>query len=227
MKLVLIGGGEIGKGNTNYETKAIDQEIIKITNKENPIFLFIGFASSYSDSYYDVIKKIYQELGCKTTYLKKKNIINNRELSLKKIEEADIIYIGGGDTLKLLETTEEYNLKEIIDKQVKNNKVIVGISAGAIILSKSGYSDSYILRGEDTKYRFIKGYNYFKYSICPHYNNEEKKKELNKDIKNNKVYCLEDNTALIIEDDKLRIIKSNNNSKVYLIDNNTIKEIKS
>ena len=39
----------------------LDEEIIKMTNKENPNFLFIGLASSYSDSYYDTIKKIYKE----------------------------------------------------------------------------------------------------------------------------------------------------------------------
>ena len=220
MKLVLIGGGDIGKGNTNYETKEIDQKILKLVNKDNPNFLFIGFASTYSDSYYDIIKKIYKNLGCNTTYLKRKNLINNRELSIKKINDADIIYIGGGDTIRLKKTIEEYNLKDILDQQVQNNKVIVGISAGAIILSKSGYSDTYILRGEDNKYRFINGYNYFKHNICPHYNNESKEKQLNKDIKDKEVYCLEDNTALIIDNNKIRVIKSNKNNNIYKISNN-------
>lgn len=217
MRLVLIGGGEIGKGTTSYETEHIDKEIVKMTNKNNPVFLFIGFASSYSDSYYDVIKKIYSNLGCKTTYLRKKNIINNRELSLKKLDEADIIYIGGGDTVKLLDTLKEYNLEKEIKKQVSNNKVIAGISAGAILLSKEGYSDTYILRGESDKYCFIKGYNYFKYSITPHFNNELREEELKKDIQNTskEVYCLEDNSALIIEDNSIRTIT--NNTNVYKV----------
>ena len=29
-KLVLIGGGEIGKGQTSYETENIDKEIVKM-----------------------------------------------------------------------------------------------------------------------------------------------------------------------------------------------------
>ena len=73
-KLVLIGGGDVGRGNTNYETELIDKEIVKMTNKETPNFLFIGLASSFSDSYYDTIKKVYQSFGCQTVYLKKKNI---------------------------------------------------------------------------------------------------------------------------------------------------------
>ena len=30
-KLVLIGGGDVGRGNTNYETELIDKEIVKMT----------------------------------------------------------------------------------------------------------------------------------------------------------------------------------------------------
>ena len=109
-RIVLIGGGDIGRGNTLYETKEIDEEIIKMTNKENPNFLFIGLASSYSDSYYDTIKKIYKDLGCNTSYLKKKNIINNPDITKNKILNADIIYIGGGDSIKLINEIKEYKI---------------------------------------------------------------------------------------------------------------------
>ena len=68
---MLIGGGEVGRGRTTYETKEIDEEIVKMTEKVNPNFLFIGLASSHSDSYYDTMKKIYKDLGCTPVYLKK------------------------------------------------------------------------------------------------------------------------------------------------------------
>ena len=74
-KMVLIGGGDIGRGNTTYETKEIDEEIVKMTNIDKPNFLFIGLASGFSDSYYDTIKKIYKTLGCETVYLKKKKYL--------------------------------------------------------------------------------------------------------------------------------------------------------
>ena len=54
-KLVLIGGGDIGRGNTSYETKEIDEKIVKLTGIAKPNLLFIGLASSFSDSYYDTI----------------------------------------------------------------------------------------------------------------------------------------------------------------------------
>lgn len=38
-KLVLIGGGDIGRGNTSYETDVIDKKVVELTNKANPNFL--------------------------------------------------------------------------------------------------------------------------------------------------------------------------------------------
>ncbi len=39
-KIVLIGGGDVGRGNTSYETDVIDRKIVELTNKANPNFLF-------------------------------------------------------------------------------------------------------------------------------------------------------------------------------------------
>ena len=214
MKLVLIGGGEIGRNHQKYETKLIDEEIVKLAEKKTPNFLFIGFAASYADSYYDCIKKIYTLLGCKTNYLKKKNLDNNYSLALEKIKNADIIYIGGGDTIKLLEEVEKYHLENPLKEALKRNCVIAGISAGAILLSQEGFSDAYILRNESNKYHFIKGLNFTKICIIPHYKeNIEKTNQLKNKMKKTvrTVYGLMNNTALIIENKKMRVIKDKNN----------------
>lgn len=215
-RIVLIGGGDIGRGNTLYETKEIDEEIIKMTNKENPNFLFIGLASSYSDSYYDTIKKIYKELGCNTSYLKKKNIINNPDITKNKILNADIIYIGGGDSIKLINEIKEYKIDTLLEEALNKKTVLVGISAGAILLSKEGFSDSLILRGESDKYSFLEGLNLVNINICPHYS-LEKSIQLKEQINNREIYCLENSTALKIEDDSITIIKANPNNNIYLI----------
>lgn len=215
-RIVLIGGGDIGRGNTLYETKEIDEEIIKMTNKENPNFLFIGLASSYSDSYYDTIKKIYKDLGCNTSYLKKKNIINNPDITKNKILNADIIYIGGGDSIKLINKIKEYKIDTLLEEALNKKTVLAGISAGAILLSKEGFSDSLILRGESDKYSFLEGLNLININICPHYS-LEKSIQLKEQINNREIYCLENSTALKIEDDSITIIKANPNNNIYLI----------
>lgn len=217
-KCVLIGGGEVGRGKTSYETGAIDREIVSMTEKTHPTFLFIGLASSYADSYYDTMKKIYRELGCECVYLKKNNLIHNPDLVKSKILQADIIYIGGGDTIKLLDSVFKYHLDELLREAYTSGTVMVGLSAGAILLSKEGFSDSRILRGEGEHYEFIKGLGLVDISICPHFHSsKEKDLEFQMELKQNNrhVYGLEDGTALKIVDSSISIIPSIPNRKVY------------
>ena len=215
-KYVLIGGGEVGRGNSPYETKNIDDNIVKLANKSNPNFLFVGLASSFSDSYYDTMKKIYSNLGCNCQYLKKKNIINNPNIVREKINTADIIYFCGGDTIKLMDDLQNYELTAILKEKAKSDVILVGASAGAIMLCESGLSDSRKLRGEIDDYEFVPGLNFVKASICPHYNirQDELKKALNNDSQ--KVYGLENNTALVINGKEITYLKSLDNANIYL-----------
>lgn len=227
-KLMLIGGGDTGRGNAPYNTKEIDEEIVKMTGKENPNFLFIGLASSHSDSYYDTMKKIYKDLGCTPVYLKKSNLVNNPDIVKQKINDADIIYICGGDTVKLLDHVKEYNLESLLKEAYNKGTVLAGMSAGAILLSNKGFSDSLIIREESDKYEFLNGLKFIDLNFCPHYNTDPKKTtDLEEYLSNSndEVYCLENCTALKVIDDKISIIKSDKNAKVYIVSNKGIKEI--
>ncbi|MBP5679223.1 MAG: Type 1 glutamine amidotransferase-like domain-containing protein [Bacilli bacterium] len=220
MKCMLIGGGEVGRGNSPYETKEIDLEIVKMTEKVRPVLLFIGFASSHSDSYYDVIKQNFQRLGCETTYLKKSNCLYNPEIVKSKFMAADIIYVGGGDTLKLLDRIEEYQLKPLFKAAMERNCVMAGISAGAILFAERGYSDSFILRGELDSYEMIPGFGYVPITICPHYkNNTPKTNALEKYLENHPitVFGLENGSALKIQDKEITSIHSLPDASSYLV----------
>ena len=59
MKIVAIGGGEIGRLGYPIETTKIDKEIISLTGKKNPRLLFIPTASSDSESYFAVVEKYF------------------------------------------------------------------------------------------------------------------------------------------------------------------------
>lgn len=227
-KLMLIGGGDTGRGNTSYNTKEIDEEIVKMAEKENPNFLFIGLASSHSDSYYDTMKKIYKDLGCTPVYLKKSNLVNNPDIVKQKINDADIIYICPGDTVKLINDIKEYKIDRLLLEAYNNGTVLAGMSAGAILLSNKGFSDSLIIRGESDKYEFLNGLNFIDINFCPHYNSDSKKTtELEEYLSNSndEVYCLENCTALKVEDSKISIIKSDKNAKAYIISNKDKKEL--
>ena len=225
-KFMLIGGGEVGRGNTTYETQEIDVEVVKMTEKEEPNFLFVGLASSYADSYYDAMKAIYKSLGCECQYLKKKNIINNRNIVEEKISNADIIYIGGGDTIKLMNQLAEYDLSNLFIQAINNNTVVAGISAGAIMLCQKGYSDSLMLRNEADNYTFIDGLGIVDIIFSPHHS-KEKQDKLKIDLENTnyQVYGLENGVALKIIDKEKSIVKSIKENNAYLINKDKMQVI--
>lgn len=209
-RYVLIGGQ-----NSNIIT-SIDHKIIELSNKKNPNLLYIGFGSKYAEADYKKIKKKYEILECNTRQLKIKNL-SNKGLLKEKLKDVDIIYIGGGDTILLKEIMNQYHLKDLLKEKIKNGCVLVGVSAGAIILSKEGYSDSYIIRKEKDHYDFVEGYNFINIIISPHYEKKSiKTKELIEDcIKMKKeVIALPNDSALIIENNKITMINENNNEKI-------------
>lgn len=219
MKLVLIGGGEIGKSDTKYETKEIDEEIVKLTGKKNPKFLFVGLASSFADSYYKVIKDIYKNLGCETGKISKKTL-THMDVVEQKISEADIIYVGGGDTFKLMNIVKDMKMDKMFLDAMKKDCVMCGISAGAIIWSSSGLSDYQIINNMSDSYAKIDGLGFSKYMFAPHFSSDKKKEtDLKSIIKNTNTMCLcVDNCAAVkVIDDKISVIKSNKESKVYLV----------
>lgn len=139
-KLVAIGGGENGRINRKgeklpYETKEIDEEIVKLCEKEHPNFLFLGHAQideSYERGYYETIKAIYGDmLGCACKTVKKAELKTNIMYAKELIEWADIIYEGGGDTKGMIELWRETGFDKMLKQAWEEGKVICGVSAGA------------------------------------------------------------------------------------------------
>jgi hypothetical protein len=64
-KIVAIGGGENGrmkeKTRLPYETGPMDEEIIRLTNKKHPNFLFLGHAQPLEnqEGYFTAMRDIY------------------------------------------------------------------------------------------------------------------------------------------------------------------------
>ncbi|MCL2017240.1 MAG: Type 1 glutamine amidotransferase-like domain-containing protein [Alphaproteobacteria bacterium] len=141
-RIFALGGGEIGRqkvmpdGSVKQypvETLSIDTEIIKTTGKTNPILLFIGTASNESDSYSKaVLDHFGGRLGCTITELKLLNELPRKEQITQKINDADIIYVGGGDTKLMLDTWKKHGVDKMLVDAWKSGKILSGLSAGAI-----------------------------------------------------------------------------------------------
>lgn len=173
-KLVAIGGGEIGRPGFPIETTKIDKEIIKLSGKRNPRLLFIPTASSDSESYFEIVKKHFgKRLGCKTDvlYLIKEKPIR-KEIE-EKILSSDIVYVGGGNTLKMMNVWRNSGADTFLKQAYEKGIVLSGVSAGSICWFDSGHSDSMsFYNPEKWNYINVRGLGLIRGIHCPHYDSE-------------------------------------------------------
>ncbi len=216
--IVAIGGGEL----KDLETLQIDKEIKKLTRKSHPKALFIGTASNDSTGYFETFKSVYgKKLGCivdKLSLISKKYSQSEIE---KKILSADLIYVGGGNTLRMLQIWKKNEVDKLLRKAYEKGIVLSGLSAGAICWFKYGLSDSKKFSKEGKrKFNFIrvKGLGFLPFTISPHHIREKNKRNpaLNTLIEKNKGVglAIDDNTALIVEGNSYRVISSKIESRV-------------
>ncbi len=216
-KLVAIGGGQIPKWNfetrdnqqERYETKEIDEEIVRLSNKQNPKLLFIGTASRENAYYFQAINEIYSRLNCDVNELRILNGEVTREEIENKILNTDIIYIGGGNTRYMIQQWKKYKIQAFLKKAYEKGIVLAGYSAGSYCMFEYNYE-------------LIQGMNLITAINCVHYDekSEEKKQEFKKNmVEKGKVgIALENGTALEIIEDRYRIIKSIKTARAYRID---------
>ena len=223
MKAIIpIGGGDIP-----FTTVEIDKYIISLTNKDTPKVLFIPTASGDSTPYIEKFKDYYKSLGCEVDTLKL-TTTDNDNLIRSKIFSANIIYIGGGNTAKMMRIFKRTKVNEYLIQAYEKGIILTGLSAGAMAYFTNGYSDSNRSTNPEASLTLVKCLNIIPYCFCPHYNDEERKSfdEFVK-IKHFNGLALEDNTALVFIDDEIKgIIKSDESAKAYFINENSKEEIK-
>ena len=216
MKIIAIGGGEIGKPGTKIETRKIDEESIRLTGKKHPKLLFIPTASSDSESYYQTVQNYFGKiLGCKTDVLYLTQKPTNQEIR-EKILNTDIIYVGGGNTLKMLKIWRRLGVDKVLEEAAEKDVVLSGVSAGAICWFKYGNSDS---KGKSNLIK-VRGLEFIDLMACPHYDVEKSRRpSLRKMIKYNGglALALENCSALEVIGDIYRVLTSSKDARIYRV----------
>jgi dipeptidase E len=218
--IVAIGGGEIRKRGT----APIDREIIHLTRKKHPKLLFIPTASSDSDRYWKHVQEYFGGfLKCKTDVL----FLITEQISAaeigRKIRWADIIYVGGGNTLQMMRVWRRVGVDKLLKSAYEKGTVLSGISAGAICWFDSGHSDSMSFTNpKDWKYINVKGLGLIRGIHCPHYNSRTRGVARRKDFREmiwktgGVGIAIENNCALVFIDGRFyKVIKSKEYAGAY------------
>ncbi len=142
----------------------------------------------------------------------------------RKIEAADIIYVGGGNTLMMMRRWRRLGVDKLLRSAYENGTVLSGISAGAICWFDSGHSDSMsFYNPRDWKYINVKGLGLVSGINCPHYNSMTlgipRRKHFRDMIRKTGGIgiAIENNCAIEFIDGQYRVIRSKSYARAYRV----------
>lgn len=206
-RIIAIGGGELRE----RTTLAIDEYIANLAKERagerRANALFIPTASHDFMPYYNTFHKVYTGLfNIKTDVA----LTVFKEVDLEKLkgkfEKADMIYVGGGDTVFMIDSWKQSGMLSLLKDAYERGVIIAGLSAGAICWFTDMYTDSEKALGEGEKYAMFKGLGWVDGTISPHYG--ARMLDFDKIVcyNNFRALGLEDNSALVIEEGQ--VVKS-------------------
>ena len=217
-RIIAIGGGEI-KNKTTLEVDRYIANLAKIhAGEKRANALFIGTASHDSMPYFNSFRKTYTSVFDIKAEVA---LMVYGEMSIEKIqgkiENADMIYIGGGDTVYMLEKWAETGVDKMIIDAYNQGKIICGLSAGAICWFTDMYTDYEIMRGQSADYVLKKGLGVLDGAMCPHFN--ERETDFTDALKKGvikKAYCVENDCAIEFVDGKFNKVISGGGKAYYV-----------
>lgn len=215
-RIVAIGGGEMGRPGTRRETISIDQEIIALSGKKNPKILFIPTASKDSQGYVDVFTKYYSSLGASVEVLRLIDYDLSRQEIERAINNANIVYVGGGNTMQMMKRWRKRGVDVLLKKAYHEGILLCGLSAGSVCWFRAGHSDSLRMVNPKLPYVKVRGLDLIPALHCPHYDAEPERQSSLKEIMRTTsgvAIALDNCCAIEIVDDTYRIIRSKKDAK--------------
>ena len=209
MKLLLTSGGL--KNQTIV--KALDQLAGKPLDQLN--VAFIPTASNLESGNKDWLIDDLRRLS----FLKFKQIdivdisALPKEIWQKRLEEADVLFVEGGNTYHLMHWVNKSGLSKILPKLLKT-RIYIGVSAGTMIVNPTiihSYKEKPISQ-KINKNNSDQGLGYVNFMVEPHLNSswfpELTLKNLEKRLKDYPypVYAIDDDTAIKIDGSNVEVV---------------------
>ncbi len=197
--LILYGGGN--------NIFCIDNITFGSLKKDATIFFSPSAKESLEsqEEYFDFFRKYVNKFG--SFNVKKLDLTKEYfDRDIEFVERADMIYFGGGNSFLLNKLVENSKLSIFLKRQ-KKSMVLVGYSAGAVIMGQSilpvQFMDERIFDAPE------RGIGIIPWSIFPHYvANDKQIKFLLRCAKNNNISiaAISNNCGLLCKGDKCRVV---------------------
>lgn len=163
--IIAIGGGSFQK----QETIHIDRYALSRCRSKVPKVLFLPTASKDDQGYAKRFKQYYRSLGCEVTALRLFHTKLSQEAVHALLRQQDLVYLGGGDTIVLMEMLKRWGLDKVLPALANTGVVVCGCSAGANVMFSYGYSNII-----DQGYALVQGMGLVSGVFCPHAQSKER-----------------------------------------------------
>lgn len=135
----------------------------------------------------------------------------SKEIWLPRLQEAEVLFLGGGNTFHLMYWVQKSGLLEELPNLLKT-RVYAGISAGSCIAGPTIFNAAQNLFGETYEIDVKEGLGLVDFQVIPHLNSpyfekirEENLQHASKDLVE-PVYALDDNSAIKFVDGKIEVV---------------------
>lgn len=191
------------------ENRKIDYELLRLLNKKNPSIGYIPSCSDLTRKYFNPKVQYYNELGISNIqYFDLDKEYD--ETKINDIFQSDAIHLSGGNTFYFLYLIKKRNLVKSLQLYVEQGGILIGISAGSIILSKTidmaQFGDEDIVGIDDRSSLGI-----VDFQFMPHWSDDESIKYLDvlKDyskVKKTTIYACNDGDGIVIDGNDIKFI---------------------
>ena len=203
MKVFLCGGG------ADSQTIEANKRLNEVINHSKPcLYIPLAMEQELYDSCYEWITGELETVEIPSIEM----VRRADELSTKNLNDYSFLFIGGGNTFKLLNDLKICGAFEKIEEYLDNGGVAFGSSAGAIIFGKD-LEACRLDDANDVKLSDINGFDILKgISILCHYTNrtaeknEQSKEFLLELSKQRKIVALPEEVTLFVKDDSIEVI---------------------
>jgi len=204
LRKIVLYSDQIIKAN-----RKVDYELLQLLNKKNPSIGYIPSCSDLTRKYFNPKVQYYNELGISNIQY----FDLDKEYDGTKINDifkSDAIHLSGGNTFYFLHLLKKRNLVKSLQLYVEQGGILIGISAGSIILSKTidmaQFGDEAIVGIDDRCSLGIVDFHFM-----PHWSNDESIKYLDllkeySIVKKTTIYACNDGDGIVIDGDNIKFI---------------------
>lgn len=160
MRIVAIGGG----GCTNHADAEMDRWIGSLVTAKSARFGYLGTASHDDPAKLAGFRASYGEKG---KILEAPPLAASPEDLARWLSQLDLLYVGGGNTLVLLDCWQRAGWRAPITAAVRNGLLLAGVSAGGVCWFDAAFSDA-----GGNGFAPVAGMGLVRGSCCPHCSEE-------------------------------------------------------